>query len=216
MKPLVERLVRLIEEKRPFIGLHLGSGGREVDRQVIRKLIGKKHIGQAVLIGVDISPVANELARENFRELEPFITIREVEDLNEQTLREILANEQKRHIVIFAKNDIFDLPKRFPKGTFDVVYHTLFKHHLSEEQRKRLDEEVAPLGKKILEYDGYRSWGVVLPQTLTGWNYPPFLNAELFSNFRFLDKENIEAKMKGKEHTYNARVGTYLAEWESE
>ena len=42
--PLVIRLEALIEEKKgrePFIGLHLGGGGREVDRQVLRNLMLK-------------------------------------------------------------------------------------------------------------------------------------------------------------------------------
>ncbi len=213
--PLVNRLVELIEEKKtggPFIALHLGSGGREVDRQVLKKLIDKKYPGHVVLIGVDISSVANELAKENLREAAPFVAIYETERLTKTELESILKKETGRHIIISAKNDIFSLSHDFPIGSFDVVYHTLFKHHLNDAQKEKLDKEVAPLGKRLLEYDGYRTWSPVIPQTFIGWNHPVFLNAELFSDFRYLDREKLLPTFKNGTYAFYSRVGTYLFE----
>lgn len=213
--PLVNRLIELIEEKKyegHFIGLHLGSGGREVDRQVMKNLIEKKYAKQVVLIGVDNSSAANALAKENFREIEPFIAIHEVEKITKAELDAILKKEKSRHIIILAKNDIFTLSQDFLPHSFDVVYHTLFKHHLTEAQKERLDSEISSLGKTVLEYDGYRTWGPIIPQTLTGWRHPVFLNAEIFSNLRYLEKSQLMNSFKNNRYSFYSRVGTYLLE----
>jgi len=138
--PLVNRIVDLILQKEGrFIGIGLGCGGMEVERQVIKKLLEKKHPHQVVLIGVDKSPITHEVARENLREIEPHIDIHEVESLSSSTLDSLLEGNRHRHIIILCKNDIFKLREYFPfgMGTFDVVYHSLFKHHLTDLQKRK-------------------------------------------------------------------------------
>jgi len=218
--PIVNRLVELIEEKKsgaPFIGLHLGSGGREVDRQVVKKLIDKKHIGRVALIGADISSVANDLAKENFQEIEPFIAIHEVEKLTKQSLDEIFKKEASHYIIILTKNDIFTLPRNFPRHFFDVIYHTLFKHHLITSQKEKLDAEIVPLGKKLLEYDGLKSWPFLIgPHTWSSWRNPPLMNGSIFSNLRYCTKEEVTvfAQKYGGQLSLS-KIATYLLERDS-
>jgi hypothetical protein len=215
--PLVNRLLQLIIGKKdsgPFIALHLGSGGREVDRQVLKMLIDKKYPGQVVLIGDDISSIANELAKENLREIEPFIAIYESKKITKAELDGILKKETSRHVVISAQNDIFSLSHDFPARTFDVVYHTLFKHHLNDLQKEKLDLEIAPLGKTLLEYDGLKSWPFLIgPHTWSSWQNPPLMNGSIFSNLRYSTKEemkNIATKRGGQIHFF--KIATYLFE----
>ncbi len=214
--PLVNRLSELIFEKdiKPFVAMNLGCGGMEAERQVIRKLLEKKFERQAIFIGIDVSPVAREIATENLREVEPFIDIHHIEKLNQNLLDELMRNEKNRHIVILAKNDIFELPQLFSQGSFDVIYHTFFKHHLNHEQKIKIDSIVTALARRGLEYDGYKSWPVIIPQTLTGWSHPVFLNAELFSNFRFFTRnEIVEKNNQKKKLSFFNRIGTYLLEY---
>ena len=111
----------------------------------------------------------------------------------------------------FSPRTIFFHCRKISAPAFDV-YHTLFKHHLNDAQKERLDNDVVPLGRKLLEYDGYRTWGPVIPQTLVGWQHPVFLCAELFSNFRYMEKKQLLKSFQGKKYSFHTRVGTYLLE----
>ncbi len=211
--PLVNRVTELILAKKDrFIGVGLGCGGMEVERQVIKKLLEKNHPHQVVLIGVDKSPVTHEVARENLREVEPHIDIHEIENLNSSSLENLLKGDKHRHIVILCKNDIFKLPEHFPPQFFDVIYHSLFKHHLMGNHKAEMDSVVTSLRKCGLEYDGFKNWPIIIPQTLTGWSHPAFFNAEIFSNFRFLEKHELMKIYSGLKLSFFKRTGTYLLE----
>jgi len=211
--PLVNRITDLILKKNGrFVGMGLGCGGMEVERQVIKKLLEKNYPYQVILIGVDKSPVTHEVARENLREVEPHIDIHEIGNLNLSALENLLKGDKHRHIVILCKNDIFKLREYFPPKSFDVIYHSLFKHHLLGRQKEEMDLAIDSLAKCGLEYDGFKNWQAILPQTIIGWNHPVFLNAEIFSDFRFFKKDELEKVYKGLKLSFFKRMGTYLLE----
>lgn len=212
VKPLVDNIVNLIisRNQNRFIGVGLGCGGMEVERQVIKKLIDLKYKKQVILIGIDKSPITHEVAKGNLREIEPDIDIHECEILNTEVLVNILKKENNRHVIIMCKNDIFQLQKYFDNKHFDLMYHSLFKHHLNDEQKNKIDLIINSLSKNAIEYDGFRSWSVIIPQTIVGWRHPVFLNAELFSNFRYFTKKELKEKHKLSEISFFNKLGTYL------
>ena len=214
--PLINRLYELISAKKDevFIGMNLGCGGMEVERQILRRLIDSKSTQKIILIGIDQSPSARELARENLRETEPFVEIREVNILNQDILQGAINEKSQKHIVLLARNDIFSLSHQISAGSLDAIYHTLFKHHLPRERWEELDVVMTALGRHVIEYDGFLNWLVVIGQTIVGWHHPSFLNAELFSNFRFLRKDALKhtAEMGKKSILFYPRIGTYLME----
>ena len=215
VKPLADKVIQsILKENRPLILANLGAGGMEVDRQVISELLEKKYDKPIIFIGVDKSPVINRIAKENLNSLGKIIEIVDVEILTKNRLDEIIR-ENKGIIVILCKNDIFNLGAEFSPKYFDLVYDSLFKHHLTEESDKdKLDKIIKEISKKYLEYDGYKNWPIMALQTLAGWNYPNFLNAEIFSNLRFKDKKYItsSSKDKGKVSFYKG-AGFYLLEY---
>src|SRR3989344_8362001 len=154
--PLVNKILKLIYKKKDrFIGVNLGCGGMEVELQIIKKLFYSKHSSQVVLIGIDKLRSIHELAKENLKGMESYIDIYKFENLDSHTLEKILEKEKKRHIIIISKNDIFELQGDFNPKTFDVVYNSLFKHHLTDSQKVQIDNIGLKLAKTVIEYDGY-------------------------------------------------------------
>jgi len=215
IKPLVDKILEFIFKKnRPLTLVNLGAGGMEVDRQVISELIEKKYDKPIIFIGVDKSPVTNKIAKENLNSLGKGIEIFDIEILTKNRLEEI-ARLNKGIAVILCKNNIFNLGAEFPPKYFDLVYNSLFKHHLVQSSDKeKLDKIIEEISKKSLEYDGYKDWPIMTLQTLAGWNYPNFLNAEIFSNLRFRHKKDLilSSTSKGRISFYKG-TGFYLLEY---
>lgn len=194
IKPLVDRILKFVfEQNRPLILANLGAGGMEVDRQVISELIDKRYNKPIIFIGVDKSPITNKIAKENLNSLGKGIEIFYIENLTKNRLEEI-AEANKGVSVILCKNNIFNLGIEFPPKYFDLVYNSLFKHHLTEADKEKLDKTVNEISKKYLEYDGYRSWPHIIPQSLVGWSNPVFLNGTIFSMLRYLKRNKINSQ----------------------
>lgn len=212
VKPLVSRIVDLVTSKEhPAIILSIGSGGMEIERQVLEKLINSKYGKRIIFVAVDKSNIALEIAKENFRGIDSRIDIHEFKILDGRLLDKIKFSENEKHTVIMCKNDIFDFKKDFNQYSFDIVFHSLFKHHLGGDEKKILDNILEDVSRCILEYDGYKSWLLVVPQTITGWGHPVFLNAEIFSNLRYFEKKELLNQYKNQNIRF-FKVGTYLLE----
>ena len=215
LKPLVRRIIDFITENdRDLILSSLGCGGMELERQVISELIKKKHDRKTTFIGIDKSEASHELAKENLKELVPPLNIYERKSLDQFSLSEFLNSVNSQYSIILCKNDIFELTSKFKPRTFDVIYHSLFRHHLDQEQKKEVGRVIASLARKQLEYDGYKTWSVILPQTLTTWKSPVLLGATIFSDLRYQEKKEVIVRSKGG-HLSFYKIGTYLLEKDS-
>jgi len=212
-KPLVDKIVAYVSgETRANVLVNLGAGGMEVDRQALAALLEKKYSYPLIVVGVDRSPVSRRLAKENLGSLGSAVNVIECDELTHQKLNEIEA-ANKGIAVVLCKNDIFSLERDFLPGSFDLMYHSLFKHHLAPELRPRLDAMMKKLAHHVYEYDGYRTWGVIVPQTVVAWNYPFFLSGTVLSNIRF-DKEAAvrERAAAAKTLSFYPGTGHYLLE----
>jgi hypothetical protein len=210
--PLVSAITEYVQnESRDLIVVNLGAGGMEVDRQVAEWALKANHPHTLTLVAVDKSPTTRRIAYENLKEHANDVEIIETGELTQMELDRIRENTQKRILIVMCANDIFELDQKFEPQYFDLVYHSLFRHHLSSVEQEKLDCTIQAIGKRHFEFDGYKSWPVVVPQTIVGWNYLHFLNAELFSNLRFKNKREIMARAhtKGDVGFYNI-TGCYL------
>ncbi|MBI4099355.1 nitroreductase family protein [Candidatus Parcubacteria bacterium] len=212
IRPLVARLARGIRGHTGTLVLaNFGCGGMEVERQVLAGPAVSGGGSRVIFIGFDKSPAAHRIARENLSSLLPWPAFYEVEHLDHGLLQEIVRCEPAARIVILAKNNLFLLRDDFPSQTFDVVFHSLFKHHLADPQQADLDATIKELAKYSLEYDGYRSWLVMAPQTVTTWRYPVLLGATIFSDLRYRTKAELRSRYRGDRLTFFP-IGTYLRE----
>jgi SAM-dependent methyltransferase len=198
---------------KPLTIVNLGAGGMEVDRQVGECLLEKGYQGQVIFIGIDKSSTTHAIAKNNLKSFGNKVTILEIDNLTEEKLADVKKN-QKGIVYILSKNDIFTLEKSFSSNCFDMVYNSLFLHHLEPAQRGRIIEIMKKIAKKVLIYEGYRTWKVIIPQTIVAWNYPIFLSATVFSNIRFNTKKEVQSAAKGKGNaTFYGGTGHYLLEY---
>jgi hypothetical protein len=218
--PLRDKILQFIlnqnqnrNPSRPLTIVNLGAGGMEVDRQVGECLLEKGYQGQVIFIGIDKSLTTHVIAKDNLKSFGNKVTILEIDNLTEEKLAEVKKN-QKGIVYVLSKNDIFTLEDSFHSGYFDMVYNSLFMHHLELAQRGRLVEIMKKIAKKVLIYEGYRTWKVIIPQTIVAWNYPIFLSATVFSNIRFNTKKEVQSAAKKKGNvTFYGGTGHYLLEY---
>lgn len=212
-KPLVDKIVEFVlAECRPLVIANLGAGGMEVDRQVIANLIEEKHPHPLIVVGVDKSPTTRLIAKDNIISLGSAVNVIECDQLTNERLEEIKASE-KGITVVLCKNDIFSMKNSFPFNTFNLIYHSLFKHHLPPEQRPQLDSLIKKLALRAFEYDGYRTWLTIIQQTIVAWNYPFFLSGIILSNIRFDTAMVVkERAVFAKSLSFHPNTGHYLLE----
>ena len=213
IKPLVDRIIKfIIDEQRTLTLVNFGCGGMEIERQVLRELLQRKYTTPILFIGVDKSSVVSDIAKNNLKEMDTAMRIYEVEKLTSDFLKKI-KSEIVKHTIILCKNDILSFTQFFPSEEFDLIFHSLFMHHLSFEEKKNIMSAARISAKNIFEYDGYKSRFVFIPQTVVGWNHPPFFNAEIFSNLRFASKIEVRAYAKRNKLSFFNKTATYLLEY---
>jgi len=210
IEPLVSRiLAAILEQNKDVRIVSLGTGGGEVERQIITRLREHSFTHRVMFLCVDRSAFAHQFATRNLRELEPIVELRTITFANRYEIEQFISN--KPFVVIQCQNDIFDLQSVFPCAFFDVGYHSLFKHHLTFMQMGKLDNILKAISQKCFAYDGCRSFLHLIPQTITAWHDPIFLNASVFSNLRYQTRAMLRRMHKG--HISFFAAGTYLVEY---
>jgi len=208
--PLVERVISLIEKKQgTSVILDIGAGGMELDKQICTKLLGKKHLYPVILVGIDASETVRKLANTTMQSVQD-VTVHSFERFTKYDLDTIKKDAQGIHVVICG-NNIFRLAEEFPKGEIDIIYHSLFKHHISDQKHSQLDTLFRECANTVLEYDGYRFVPSLIPQSVTGWKYPILLSDAVFSWVRYKDKRTLESA-PGLTKFYKS-TGHYLREF---
>jgi hypothetical protein len=213
--PLVERVVQVVSTaQRPLVLVDLGCGSMEVERQVLQRLLTNAPRQPVVFVGIEKSSAVQALAMENLRPLRPQVDVRQAEIIGREELEELMKQRTSPFLVVLCRNDVFGLDQTFPAGWFDVVFHSLFAHHLTRGDRERVLSVARKVAKRVIEYDALRSWGLMLPQSLTGWQSPVFLNAAIFSNLRCCRKRDVRRRVArgGGQLSFHLLPGTYLLE----
>lgn len=212
IKPIVHRIVRFIQkERRPLIIGDLGSGGMEIERQIIDMLTQDVTHYPIIFVGFDKSPNAHYIARENLRTIGKPIDIHEIAKLDASLLKSLVLKAGNKQTIILSKNDIFELDKSFQENTFDLILHSLFKHHLNNNEKETIDKITKKLARSVLEFDGYHSWLMMIPQAIADWPNPILVNGAIFSNLRYQTKREIQKRNKGVS-IYFSKIGTYCME----
>ncbi len=220
IKPLVDNLIQFITQENPRTLVNFGCGGMEAERQVIERLRKTGYPNRVIFIGVDKSPVVKDIVRANMKGLEDAIDIYEVEELSREFLTGLLTVNLSRHAVVMCKNDIFGMDDSFNEGGFDLIFNSMFRHHLSESQKDSLDRISSRLAKAVMEYDNYRGWLHLIPPSIGIWNKPPLLNGAIFSRLKAPVRKELEASKQASKQAsaspsmrFFKMIGTYLLKY---
>ena len=184
IRPLVDHLFQFVTQENPRTLVNFGCGGMEAERQVIERLRKTGYPNRLIFIGVDKSPIVKDIARANMKGLVDAIDFYEVEELRQEFLTGLLTANLSKHAVVMCKNDIFEMDKLFNERAFDLIFHSMFRHHLSDSQKASLDRVASRLAKAVMEYDNYRSWLQLIPPSIAIWGLPPLLNGAVLSRLK--------------------------------
>ena len=209
--PLVGAITEYLQkESRDVVMANLGAGGMEVDRQVARWALQTGYPYALTIVAVDKSPITRRLAEKNLKELTGSVEVVETGDLTQAGLEKLRKDAKKKVLIVMCTNDIFALEQKFQPRYFDLVYHSLFRHHLSLPEREKLDETVAALAKGHLEFDGYKSIPHAVIQSLFAWSSPVFLNGTIISLLRYQMKSQVTANREAETVLYYGNTAHYL------
>ncbi len=212
--PLVNAITEYTKkESRDLIIANLGAGGMEVDRQVAEWALKENSQHTLTIVGVDKSSITRRIADRNLKGLADRVEMVETGELTATKLGEIQKETTKKVLIVMCTNDIFGLDKKFGKDYFDLVYHSLFRHHLTPTQQIDLDRTVGAISKKHFEFDGYKSWPHGLIQSLFAWTSPVFLNGTIISMARYRAKDEISRE--GGDISYYDITSHYLRRLQS-
>ena len=191
IRPLVDAVSIMVTEasqERRFRIASLGSGSMEVERQIIEQIQNRKNPRPVTVAGFDVSPRTRVFAARNLAGLTQ-AKIVQVSGLTEEKLEALERETQELVLIVISDNDIFTLKSTFTPNAFDLIMTALFLHHLDEDARVRIVEDMRTLAPQTFNYDGYKNEIVVPMLSVTGWRSPVFLNAAIFSTIRFPNRE---------------------------
>lgn len=196
------------KEQRDLIIADLGAGGMEVDRQVAEWALKTNHPYALTIVAVDKSPITRRIADKNLRGLASGAEIIETGELSMGELERMRKDATKKILIVMCTNDIFDLDRKFHPQYFDLVYHSLFRHHLNAIEQEKLDRVIQAIGKNHFEFDGYKSWMHGIIQSLFAWTSPIFLNGTIISMARY--KTKAKASQGSGDVSYYTNTAHYL------
>lgn len=206
--PLVGRVRQCVREAGGrAVVVDIGSGAMEIERRILAEMVRSRCGGAMTFVGVDASARAQVLARENLREMDGELEILEV---GPEQLPGLIGREGAGLRVILCRAEAREALERMEGGQADVVFNSLFRHHLTPESAAELERQSRRAGRRYLEYDGYASTMHLLAVTAMSWQAPAFLAAFVGSQARFPRKAQV--RERGAERLSVFSNGCYLLE----
>ncbi len=208
--PLVNQVSNYIHSKNSDLLIaDIGSGSSEAMRQILKKVIKKGNRYKLTIVAFDQSKSSHAIAKKNIASLTPTPTIIEAEILSQKELLHIRQNSNSNITVVFTTSNIFHLTNDFKDITFDISYHSFFKHHLDKEQKHKIDHILQEKSKIVFEYDGVHNISGMIIQALYSWKNPVLLNGAVFSNLLSPKKSDLE-KNNQKSNIKFYKFGNFL------
>ncbi|MDD5509668.1 MAG: class I SAM-dependent methyltransferase [Dehalococcoidales bacterium] len=203
----LERLRKI--KKEPIVIASFGCGGMELERQVLYQLLRSRFNFPLLVIGVDYSPAIGDVISRKFANLvsKGMLEIETVSHLGTEELNKLKERAAARRFsIVLFNTDAFEL-QALPENSFDLVYHTRLRHHLSLEERDRLDKLTIHLAPKFMELDDVYNIPGIMLESIFLWRFPVVLNGGILSYLRDFSKKELKAQQgKGWQVTIYSRL----------
>lgn len=205
LRPIRHEIIRELERLKkiktePIVVASFGCGGMELERQILYQLLRSRFDFPLLIIGVDYSPAILDVITRKFANLvsRGMLEIETISRLGTEELNELKVRAAARRFsIVLFNTDALEL-QDLPEDSFDLVYHTRLRHHLTVEERDRLDKLVIHLAPKFMELDDVFSITGIILESIFIWRFPVVLNGGILSYLRDFSKKELKAqKEKG-------------------
>jgi len=214
-RQILQEIVRLEKvKKEPIVVASLGCGGMELERQTISHLVRRRFHFPLIFIGVDYSPSVPDVLAKKFATLvdEGILEIKTISHLGADDLDKLKAAAAPGRILLVLLNSDALHMMELAENSFDLVYHTRLRHHLTLEEGHKLDELAIHLAPKFMEMDDLFSISGIAMMSIFLWRFPALLNGGLLSSLRDFSREEVLCKRKEgwKVSIYGRHLWFYL------
>ncbi len=201
LQPIRQELIRGLEglmkiKKEPIVVLSFGCGGMELERQVIYELVRRRFNFPIIFVGVDYSAAVPDVLATKFASLvsKGIVQLKTISHLGDDDLSR-LKNEAASHrfSVVLLNTNAFDL-KDLRENSFNLIYHTRLRHHLTAKESNQLDELATHLTTKVIELDDLFSIPAFILASIFAWRFPAVLSGAIFSYLRDFSKKELLAQ----------------------
>jgi len=219
LKPIKNRIIRELDilkkaKREPIVIASIGCGGMELERQIVFQLLRERFNFPLVFIGVDYSPAGFEVGDSKLQKLtaKGLVKLINIPHLDIDTLNRLKAEAAAQTFtIVYLNTDVFEL-KDLPEDSFDLVYHTRLRHHLTLIESRRMDKLALYLAPKLIELDDLFSVPGILTISIFVWRFPAILNGAIFSFLKdFSQKELLSNQDNGwQANCHNGPISSYL------
>ena len=195
-KQLSKEIRTITQQKNePIVVINMGCGGMETERRIALGLFKKPLTQPIIFIGIDSSPAAIKVAQQNLRSFSKEFT--QLESLTPDVIHSIknIQTDKPVQFKVFI-GDALNIHNYAEPQTIDIIFHSKFHHHLSDQDKKRFDDMISNIACCTIEFDDYRGAYLPVLSILTGWNKPILLNGAVISSLRDPTKEDIKSYKK--------------------
>jgi 2-hydroxy-6-oxonona-2,4-dienedioate hydrolase len=203
--PLKKEVFRSIKElsdndAKPVLVASVGSGGMEVERQLILRLKKEPVARPIIFVGIDGSQSSINGAFRNLAETD--VRMVQTERLESANAGDLIREMNGERIaVIVHKGDALSLSKYFSEKSVDVLFYSKFIHHLSSGSRAGFVSSAVRVARRVVEWDDYRGFYMLVLAVIMNWKHPVLLNGAIFSCLRDPSKRTLR-----RERTENWRT----------
>ncbi|MFO8143456.1 MAG: hypothetical protein R6T78_02125 [Dehalococcoidales bacterium] len=201
LRPIKQQIVREVYrlkeiKKEPIVLASFGCGGMELERQVVFQLLRSRFKFPLLIVGVDYSAAIVDVINRKFANLvaKGILEIEIVDHLENEDEFNLLKQRAAKHrfTIVLFRTDAFELQK-LPEDSFDLVYHTRLRHHLTEMERESLDKLAVHLAPKFMELDDLYSITGIVVMSIFLWRFPVLLNGGVLSYLRDLSRKELKS-----------------------
>jgi hypothetical protein len=218
-KMIIQEVTRLAASQNdPIVLLSIGCGGMELERQVIMQLLRRRFKAPVAFVGVDYSTAVAEVIASRFRPLSDkgLVEVKCVSSLGAEAIRDLRARPGVRKFSLVFLNAMAEELGGLPRDSFNLVYHTRLRHHISAAEAADLEGMASRLAPKVIEFDDLYNPIQVLLTSIFAWRLPVVLNGSVLSYFRDFSQREVasEPGKGGQVRFFGLPVRSYIRFWE--